>query len=71
MSTTEITKYRAFVRSQVRKLWPARSKPAKRELIRVCIQAPQSPPRAGLFFFGYPCSTSGTIVDPAPSWRLP
>ena len=39
MSTIEITKYRAFVRSQVRKLWPARSKPAKRELIRVCIQA--------------------------------
>ena len=39
MSTTEITKYRAFVRSQVRKLWPARSKLAKRELIRVCIQA--------------------------------
>ena len=39
MSTPEITKYRSFVHTQVRKLWPARSKPAKRELIRVCIQA--------------------------------
>jgi hypothetical protein len=39
MSATEITKYQAWVRSQIRKLWPARAKPAKRELIRVCIQA--------------------------------
>ena len=39
MSRTEITKYRGFVCSQVRKLWLARSKPAKRELIRICVQA--------------------------------
>ena len=39
MSTAEITRYRSFVCSQVRKLWPARSKPAKRELIRICVQA--------------------------------
>lgn len=39
MSAAEITKYRAFVRSQVRKLRPARSKPAKRELIRMCVHA--------------------------------
>jgi len=39
MSAADIIRHRDLCRASIRKLWPARSKPAKRELIRVCIQA--------------------------------
>ena len=39
MSTADIIRHRDLCQASIRKLWPARSKPAKRELIRVCVQA--------------------------------
>lgn len=39
MSRTELTAHHARCRACITQLWPARSKPAKRELIRICLQA--------------------------------
>lgn len=39
MSAADIIHHRDLCRASIRKPWPARSKPVKRELIRVCIQA--------------------------------
>ena len=39
MSAADIIRHRDLCRASIRKLWPARSKPAKRELVRMCVHA--------------------------------
>ena len=39
MSRTELTAHHANCARCITQLWPARAKPAKRELIRICVQA--------------------------------